>query len=116
MNRFTHRPCDTRRIAIRPHNEVNWKIILELRVRHIPHRSIDPIVEQIFFHVFDDTDHLHPGKILADPDSFDLLAKRSFSRPRLTRQLFADHYDWWLAGAISLVDQPAFDQSHADRF
>src|SRR5439155_1549632 len=84
-----------------------WKIIFGLRVRHVPNRTVNSVIEKVFFYVFDDADHCHPRKILIAPESLDSLAERIFSGPRLTRQFFADHNHGQTVGAITNINQPA---------
>src|SRR5437868_14978179 len=104
MNRLAHRGYYTGRIAARSHYEVNRKIVFQLRIRHIPHSTIEAVIGEILFHVFDDGDYRHPREILTRADPLDSFSERIFPRPSLTRQLFADHDDRRLAGLIGLID------------
>src|SRR5207302_8438769 len=99
----------------RAHDEINGKSVLALRIWHVPNPPVDPIVEKIFLHVFDNADPGHPRKDLAGTNAPDPFANGIFPRPSLTRELLADNDHGQSFGAIILVDQPSLDQCNAKR-
>src|SRR5207244_4454586 len=87
-----------------PHHQVEREIVFHLRVRDVPDRTIDPVIEEILLHVFDHADHGHPWKDLARTNPPDSLAKNIFSWPSLSRELFANNNNRQGIGTIVFVD------------
>src|SRR5438067_8786491 len=92
------------RIDTCPHHDVEREIVFHLRVRDVPDRAIDTVIEEILLYVFDHADDGHPGKDLARTNPPDSLAKRILSPPSLSRELFANNNNRQGVGTIVLFD------------
>src|SRR5207302_6897347 len=100
----------------RAHDEIERKIVFDLRIGHVPNRATDSIIEQIFFYISYDTDHRHPWKGLTSPNASHSFADRIFSWPGLASEFLTEHNNGQTFGAVILVKQSSLDQGNPQGF
>src|SRR5437867_5049996 len=104
MDDMTQGGDERLRIDTCPHHQVEREIVFHLRVRDVPDRAIDPVIEEILLHVFDHADDGHPWKSLPGANATNPFADCVFSRPSLSRELFANNNNRRTVATIAFVD------------
>ena len=97
-------------------HEVGWRGAVLLGVWQVPGRTIDPEVGAVLFDIANHADDRQPRVVsVGRADAADAPADRILAGPCLPCELLGDEDDPWRIGRVTVGQQPAAEEAHADR-